>query len=128
MGTPNASRIEVKEQAYTFVETRLAFILKEIDSRLNCAEVYHTVTYTSDLISKVEIFSNSLRTNKVMERTFSRTTGSDGVEYITGMITIFYNTDSSEDSRVTTTITRDVNDRITECDNVFSTGETIPCL
>lgn len=125
MGAPNASRIEVQEGAYTFTSRRLAFVLQEIDARLNCAEVYETITYTSDLISKVEVFSNLARSIKVIERTFTRTTGGDGVEYITGMVTIFFNADTTEDSRVTTTIIRDGDDRITSCDNVFSTTESI---
>lgn len=123
MGAPDASRVQVQEGAYTFTETRLAFILKEIDARLNCAETYDTITYTSGLISKIEIFSNSARTIKVVERTYTRTTGTDGVGYITGMLTKFFNSDTSEDSRVTTTITRDSENKITSCDHVFSTSE-----
>ena len=127
MGAPNANRIEIQEGPLTFTERRLSGIIREIDSRLNCSEVYETISYTSDLISKIEIFSNFARTIKVAERTFSRVTGSDGVEYISGMVTIYFNSDTTEDSRVTTTITRDGDDRITSCDNVFSTSEPGIC-
>ena len=127
MGAPNAKRIQILEGRYTFTDRRLSGIVAEIDSRLNCAEVYETITRTSDLISLVEIYSDIARTKKVVERSITRTTGSDGVDYITGMVTIFFNSDGSEDSRVTTTITRDGDDRITSCDNVFSTTEPQGC-
>ncbi len=127
MGAPNASRIEVRENRTTFIEPRLSGLLKELDARLNCANVYETITRTSGLISKIEIFSDIARTKLVVERDITRTTGSDGVDYITGMVTKFYNADTTEDSRVTTTITRDSEDRITQCDNVFSTTEPQDC-
>jgi len=127
MGAPNASRIEIRESRLTFTSRRLSGILDEIDMRLNCAEVYETITRTSNLISKVEVFSDIARTKKVMQRDITRTTGTDGVDYITGMVTIFYNTDTSEDSRVTTTITRDGDNRIISCDNVYSTTEPQDC-
>lgn len=127
MGAPNASRIEVREEKYTFTKRRLDDILTQIDMRLNCAEVYETITRTSGLISKIEIFSNAAKTIKVVERDITRTTGTDGVDYITGMVTRYYNDDTTEDSRVTTTITRDGENRITACDNVFSTTEPQEC-
>lgn len=127
MGAPNADRIEIRENRYTFTERRLSGLIRELDGRLNCANVFETITRTNDLISKIEIFSDIARTKKVAERTITRVTGSDGVEYISAMLTIFYNSDGSEDSRVTTTITRDVDDRITACDNVFSTTEPQDC-
>lgn len=127
MGAPNASRIEVRENRTTFIEPRLSGLIKELDGRLNCANVFETITYTSGLISKIEVYSDIGRTKKVMERDITRTTGSDGVDYITGMVTKFYNSDATEDSRVTTTITRDSEDKITDCDNVFSTTEPQDC-
>lgn len=127
MGAPNADRIEIRENRYTFTEKRLSGLIKELDGRINCANVFETITRTSDLISKVEIFSDIGRTKKLVERDITRTTGSDGVEYITGMVTKYYNSDGTEDSRVTTTITRDSDDRITACDNVFSTTEPQDC-
>lgn len=127
MGAPNAKRIQILEGQYTFTDRRLDGIVAEIDSRLNCAEVYETITRTSDLISLIEIYSDLARTKKVMQRSITRTTGTDNVDYITGMVTIFYNSDGTEDSRVTTTITRDGDNRITSCDNVFSTTEPQGC-
>lgn len=127
MGSQNADRIEVRENRHTFTEWRLSGLIYELDKRINCADVYETITRTSDLISKIELFSDIARTKKIAERDITRTTGSDGVDYITGMVTKFYNKDTSEDSRVTTTITRDGDDRITSCDNVFSTSEPQDC-
>jgi hypothetical protein len=126
MGQPNSTRIETPEGAYSFTETRLSELLREIDSRLNCAENYDTITRTGGLISKIEIFSDLAKTIKKIQRTYTRTTGTDGVDYITGFVTIFYNANGSEDSRVTTTITRVAN-LITSCNHVFSTSENT-CL
>lgn len=123
----NAKRIQTLEGRYTFTDKRLSGIIAEIDRRLNCAEVYETITRTSDLISKVEVYSDLARTKKLIERTFSRTSGLNGVDYISGMTTIYFNSDGSEDSRVTTTITRDVNNRITSCDSIFTTSEPQEC-
>lgn len=127
MGAPNADRIEIRENRYTFTERRLSGLIRELDGRLNCANVYETITRTSDLISKIEVFSDIARTKKIAERDITRVTGSDNVQYISSMLTRFYNSDGSEDSRVTTTITRDVDDRITACDNVFSTTKPQDC-
>lgn len=127
MGAVNTHRIEVRETRTTFTEKRLSGVLDQIDARLNCANVWETITRTGGLISKIEVFSNAAKTIKVMERDITRTTGSDGVDYITGMVTKFFNSDTTEDSRVTTTITRDADDNITECANVFTTTELQDC-
>lgn len=125
MAGEHATRIVVQEGAYTFLSNRLDKLLLEIDARLNCNEVYEDISYDiDDLIEKIEVFSDLARTKKVVERTFTRFTGGNGVEYISSITTIFYNKDTSEDSRVTTTITRNGDDQITSCDNVFSTSES----
>ena len=123
MPNQDASRIEIREEESTFTGFLLSQVLGEIDRRVNAKDCYLSITRTSDLVSKTEYFSDIARTTKVMERQFSRTTGSDGIDYITGITSIFYNDDTSEDSRVTISITRDGDDRITQCNGVFSTGE-----
>lgn len=127
MGAPNADRIEIRENRYTFTQRRLSGLIKELDGRLNCANVYETITRTSDLISKIEIFEDVGRTKKLLERNISRTVGSDSVSYISQMVTIFYNSNGSEDSRVTSVLTRNSEDKIISCDNVFSTTEPQDC-
>lgn len=123
MGQVDTRRIYNPEEKYTFVGYSLDRVIKEIDSRLTASDCWATITRVDDLISKIEYFSDAAKTQKKIERTFTRTTGSDTVDYITGIITIFYNDDGSEDSRVTTVITRDAEDLIVSCENVFSTSE-----
>ena len=123
MGQVDTSRIHNTEEQYTFVGYGLDRVLKEIDTRLTASDCWATITRIDELISKIEYFSDAAKTKKTIERIFTRTAGSDTVDYITGIVTIFYNDDGSEDSRVTTVITRDSEDFITSCENVFSTSE-----
>lgn len=125
----DTQRVWHQEQDHTWTKDRLDELLGEIDRRLNSSNCFPIVFRdANDLINKIEYYSEASHTNKIAERTFTRSTGTDNVEYITGIVTIFYNDDSSEDSRITTTITRDPTDNwITSCDNVFSTSETPPC-
>lgn len=125
MGQVNIDRIENIEERYTYISPTLDGVLKEIDTRTTGADCYLTITRVDGLITKMEYYADAARTIKRIERTFSRTAGSDNVLYITGIITIFYNDDGSEDSRVTSVLSRDVDDDwIDGCDNVFSTGES----
>lgn len=125
MGT-DASRIEIQEGAYPSRADRLDGALLELYSATTCANKFTTITRDSDnLIEKIEYFTNAGRATLDHEVTYTRATGSDGVDYITGMVAIFYEWDgTTEDSRVTTTIVRDTNDLITSCDSVFSTSES----
>lgn len=125
MGQQDVSRIRTYEENNTFISPALDGLISEIDSRLSGANCFSSITYTGELISKIEYYADQARTKKRSDVTFSRTIGSDGVNYITGIISIFYNEDGSEDSRVTTTLLRDVDDKITDCDNVFSTSEAL---
>ncbi len=127
MGNKDASRVEVQEGAYTFKEKALDKLLLEIDGRLNGNEVYIDITRSSDLISKVEYFSDLARTKKLIERNFTRVAGVAGILFVDTITTIFFNDDATEDSRVTTTSTRDTeanNSRLLDCDNPFSTSES----
>lgn len=126
----DATRVYVTEENYTFKSRHLDDILHELDKRTSHADCYATITRTSGLISKVEYFSDIAKTQKVKERQFTRTVGYSGISFVTSILTIYYNDDASEDSRVTTTITRDTDANksvINTCDNVFSTGEVGPC-
>lgn len=126
----DAERVYVTEEKYTFRSIHLNDILHELDKRTSFADCFTTITRTSGLISKIEFYSDIARTNKVMERQYTRTTGYASIQFVTGIITIFYNDDSSEDSRVTTTIGRASVSEISvieTCDNVFSTSEVGPC-
>lgn len=117
----DASRIWIPEGRYTWGKSWLDEFLQELDMRLNGAEAYVDFTYTSDLITLIEIHSDLARTNKVAERQIGYTSGK-----ITSITTIFFNPGGSEDSRVTETLTRDAGnlDRITACDSVFTTTES----
>ncbi len=122
MGQTDATRIQANEEQNSTVSADLASALNEIDSRITSKGVYPVITRTGGLISKIEYFGDLAHTKKLYQREFSRTIGSDLVSYITGIITTFYNDDSSTDSIITTTIAR-ASERITSCDNVFSTTE-----
>ncbi len=125
MGQIDVSRIRTYEEENTFISPSLDGVLKEIDTRLTAANCFASLTYTDDLISKIEYFSDQAKTKKVSEITISRTNGDDNIAYITGLVNIFYNAEGSEDSRVVSTLMRDSLSRITGCDNIFSTSEAI---
>lgn len=124
MGT-DASRIEIQEGAYTLRARRLDGALLEIMSGLSCADKFTTFIRDADnLIQEIQYYTDIGRTTLDHKVTYTRTAGSDGVKYITGAVVIYYEYDGvTEDSRVTITITRDSEDRITSCDSVFSTTE-----
>ena len=124
MGT-DASRIEIQEGAYPLRARRLDGALTEIMAGLTCSNSFTTITRTLELISKIEYFTDAGRTTLDHEVIYTRGAGSDGVEYITGIVAIYYEWDgTTEDSRVTVTIIRDGSDLITSCDAVFSTSES----
>lgn len=125
MGT-DASRIEVQEGAYPFRGRRLDQILLELASLTTCANTFINITRTDDLISLIEFFTDAGRTTLDKKIEFTRTTGNDGIDYITGMVATYYEFDGvTVDSQVTVTITRDGStDLITQSDNVFSTSES----
>jgi hypothetical protein len=123
MGQTDATRIQTNEENNTTIAADLASTLNELDSRITSKDVYPVITRTLNLISKIEYYSDAAHTKKLYQREFSRTEGSDLVSYITGILTTFYNDDGSTDSVITTTITRNGNDLISSCNNVFSTSE-----
>lgn len=127
MPRTDASLVQFIEGGYTFTSRDLANVMHEVDRRLNSADAYTDMTRVSELITQIDLYSDVGRTQKVLQQTVSRTLGNDGILYPTGKITIFYNSNGSEDSRITTTITRDANNDITDCDNVFSTTEPVDC-
>lgn len=126
MGNTDTSRIQTYEQENTFISPDLSGLIKEIDARIDGANCFPVITRTSNLISKIEYYSDAGLTNKRIQRTFTRTVGTDQISYITGILTIFYNEDTTEDSRITSVLTRDpTNLWITSCTNVFSTTEPV---
>ena len=124
MGQVSIDRVANPEERYTFISKSLDGALKEIDGRISAADCWASITRTSGLISKIEYFADAAKTQLRIEQTFAKATGSDQVEYTTGILTIFYNADTSEDSRITTVIVRDGDNNITSCENVFSTAES----
>jgi len=123
MGQTDATRVQTNEENNTTISADLASALNEIDSRITSKDIYPVITRTSNLISKIEFYSDAAHTKKLYQREFSRTAGSDSVLYITGILTTFYNDDGSVDSTITTAITRTGSDLISSCNNVFSTTE-----
>ena len=119
MGRPDLKRLEAAEGAYTFISNNLAKLLLEVDARMNGREVYTTIDRTSGLIDKIEYFSEAARLNKMMELQIAYLSGD-----FSTFTWIFYNLDGSEDSRVVESVTRDINDDITECNSVFTTTES----
>jgi len=124
MAQIDSERIRTAEEETTFIDPTLAGLIKQIDSRTSAANCYPTITRTGGFISQVDYYAEAARTTLVASIAVTRTAGSDGVAYITGLIATFYNADASVDSTVTTTIARDADDNITSCDNVFATGES----
>ena len=127
----NAIRIALKEGRHTWVSSNLEFFFEELDMRLNHADCFAVYTYTSGgindgLMEKAEYFKDAAHSPSLLaaDQTVTRATGSDGIQYISGIVSIYYNSGLTEDSRVTTTVTRDGNDRMIECANVFSTSES----
>ena len=119
MGNPDLKRIQAQEGAYTFTNHNTAKMFKEIDARMNGANVFTDITRTAGLISKIEYFSEIGRSNLRMELNILYAGGD-----MTSFTWIFYNDDATEDSRVVETTTRNIDDDITTCDSVFSTTES----
>jgi len=126
MPRSDASRIEVEERRYTYTSRFLDDVLGKIDSRTTFADIWMVITRTSGLISKTEYYSDAAKTQKILQREFTRTLGTDNINRVTGVTTTFYNSDGSTDSQVTTVMSRTTN-LITEDENPFSTSEVIPC-
>jgi len=124
MGNIDTGRIQTYEEENTFISPSLNNLIKEIDSRITGANCFPVITRTDDLISKIEYYRDVSHTQKMIERNFIRQEGDDGVFYITNILTIFYNEDGTEDSRVETIINRTDN-IIQSCRNDFSSGESI---
>jgi len=125
MSEIDSVRVYHRESGDTWTKERLDEVLGEIDGRVNGANMFCTVNRTSGYISSINYYSNSAKTILVCTASFSRTNGSDGYPYITGITKIFYNSDGTEDSRVTETFTR-TSDLITSTSGVFSTTEPQP--
>jgi hypothetical protein len=128
MGQVNAIRIQIQEGAYTLKSEDLARALLELDMRVTGANCHMTATYNVDnLVDVIEYFSDPGLTQKVMRKEFSYSAGASGFDVLTGTVAIYYNDDATEDSRVTTTITRPnlgTEDRIESCDSPFTTSES----
>jgi len=118
MGQTDATRIYVQEGAYTFPSMILAYALRDLDRFVNSTNSWVTITRTSGYISKTEYFSDAAKTLKIFEHQYGRTSSR-----ITSVTAIYYNTDGSEDCRVTHTIGRDVDNRIETSANPFTTSE-----
>jgi len=123
MGQMDATRVQTNEENNSTVSSDLASTLTELDSRITSKDVHPVISRSGGLISKIEYFSDLAHTHKLFKRELTRTAGSDLVQYISGIITTFYNDDGSTDSIITTVISRDSSDAITSCSNIFSTTE-----
>ena len=119
-------RIQTSEQSTSMVSSDLSETLKEIDQREMGADIWSTISYSSGLVSEINFYSDAAKTKRIIKRVFNRTVGSDFISYLSSMITTYYNIDNSVDSVITTTLTRDANDKITGCASSFSTTEP-PC-
>jgi|AntRauTorckE5430_2_1112549.scaffolds.fasta_scaffold01224_13 hypothetical protein len=130
MGAPNASRIEILEGGFTFTHNRLSGVLSELDMRVSGSNCWTTFTRTGGLISKIEYFTNSARTIKVCEQNISRVTGVGNVSLVSEIQTLFFNQNTTEDSRVVSTLGRPnlgTDDVIVTCNGPFSTTEPVGC-
>jgi len=126
MGQIRDGRIRISEEDSSFTEANLASLIREIDARTLGADSFVDIHRTSGLISSIDFYRDIARLHLRMTTQFSRTTGLDNVEYITGIVMTIYNDDGSIDSTITRAITRDIDNKITSCDSVFSTTEA-PC-
>lgn len=121
----DASRVFVQEGAYPGRSFRLDELLLEVFGHLVSQNCFATFTRVSGLITKIEYFRDIGRTSLSHECLFTYFVGGDGVDRPTSVTQIFYENDgTTEDSRITTTITRDGDDLITDCDSVFTTSES----
>jgi len=122
MGQESSRRIWDREGAHSFTSDDLQGIVREIDMRLNGANVYTDLTRTSGLITNISYYAEALRTTLIMQR---------NITYSGGLIiiieSIYYNADNSEDCRITETVVRDIDGNVTECDSVFTTTEDTGC-
>lgn len=117
-------RVQTSEGETSLKADDLADSLKEIDQRMMGNNIWSTITYSSGLISQIDYYSDAGKTVLILRRTFTRTLGSDGINYITGMVTTAYNDGGSTDSVITTVLSR-TSDKITGCASSFSTTEPV---
>ena len=125
MSEIDSVRVYHRESGDTWTKERLDEVLAEIDGRVNCANCWCTINRTAGYISSISYYSDAAKTKLVNTTTITRTTGLDGYPYVTGILKIFYNTDGTEDSRITEAFTR-TSDIITSGAGVFSTTEPQP--
>lgn len=119
MGQTNAERVQVQEGGYTFTAKILSVALQQIDRFINYGNTWSTITRTSSFISKVEYFSDVAKTVKIFEHQYTRVSNR-----ITAITAIYYNSNGTEDSRVTQTFSRNASNLIEGSANPFSTTET----
>jgi len=119
MSQTNPERVSVKEALTSLRSSNLKGALKELLQRVSYEDLHISVTRSSGVITLVEFFADVGRTKKLFERSYSR----GAFNRITGITTIFFNELGSEDSRVTTTVSR--TDHVFDSnDNVFSITES----
>jgi hypothetical protein len=124
MSNIDDTRIQTSEFETSMTSPDLEKTLKEIDQRVMGDNIWSTITYDVDtLISEVRYYSDSSKTIMILKKVISRTLGTDGIKYISSIVTTSYNLDGSPDSVITTTLNR-TNDIITTCESAFSTVET----
>lgn len=126
MGQSNAIRTQIQEGRYVFTKKDLAHVLLELQTLVTGADCYIDVDTrdSNDHPTMFTYYSDAARTDKIAEKTLTWTEGPDGFWRITDVLWKFFNDDATEDSRVTTTISRDGDDLIEDCDGVFSSGES----
>lgn len=126
MGQPNADTIQVDEGKHSFTGKQVDSVLKNIDERVNSANVWHTATRSAGLLTKIEYFLDAGKTQKFLERQYGRLTGVSGIRFVSSITTIIYNSNGSEDSRVVQTYSRETNlnkNVLVNSNSVFTTSE-----
>lgn len=120
----DSARVQIQEGAYTFSKAALHTLLLEFDRILTEANAWMVITRTDDLITKTEFYSDAAKTKKIFQREYSRVEGQDGLFRVSAITTTFYNDDSSQDSQINHTLTRDGDDIfMNESASPFSTSE-----
>lgn len=129
MSNTDASRVEIKEEGSTFVSPRLSDLIKEIDGRVNGANIFVKFIRTGGLISRTEWHRNDTFSDLAFSRDFTRVSGSLGTLLVSGIVSKFYEEDGiTLDSTVSAFLARDLtvsgSDYITFCSGYFSTSES----
>ena len=117
--TTDALRIWTKDGAYSFLSSNMEELLLEIDSRLNGARVYSSITRSGYSISEINYYLEQARTTLLIKRQITYTPNFR----LSTITSIFYNLIGGEDCRIIETSYRDGLGNITHTDSVYTTTE-----